>query len=64
MATRGDIVTVPAGTYGNKINKKAEIEYLKEAFLDKREEEHFPEYSQRAWGTGDDDIGDTYIEVD
>lgn len=64
LATRGDIVTVPAGTYGNKINKKAEIEYLKEAFLDKREEEHFPEYSQRAWGTGDDDIGDTYIEVD
>ena len=27
LATRGDIVTVPAGTYGNKINKKAEIEY-------------------------------------
>lgn len=64
LATRGEVVTVPAGTYGNKINKKAEIEYLQEAFLKKKKEEHVPEYSQRAWGTGEDDIGDTYIEVD
>lgn len=64
LATRGDVVTIPAGTYGNKINKKAEIEYLLEAFSEKRVEEHVPEYSQRAWGTDGDDIGDTYIEVD
>ena len=40
------------------------MDWTDNPFLDKREEEHFPEYSQRAWGTGDDDIGDTYIEVD
>ena len=62
--TRGDTVIVPAGTYGNKIDKKAEIEYLMEAFAAKKEEVHTPVYSQRAWGEGEDDIGDTYIEVD
>lgn len=64
QATRGDIVTVPAGTYGNKIDKKAETEYLMEAFAAKKEEIRTPVYSQRAWGEGEDDIGDTYIEVD
>lgn len=63
-ATRGDMVMVPAGTYGNKINQKAEIEYLEEAFLKKKEEVHTPVYSQKAWGEGEDDIGGTYIEVD
>lgn len=64
QSTRGDIVTVPAGTYGNKIDKKAETEYLMEAFASKKEEVRTPVYSQRAWGEGEDDIGDTYIEVD
>ncbi|MBD5542862.1 MAG: L,D-transpeptidase family protein [Lachnospiraceae bacterium] len=64
QTTRGDVVVVPAGTYGNKIDKKAEIEYLMEAFAQKKEEVHTPAYSQRAWGEGEDDIGDTYIEVD
>lgn len=63
-ATRGEIVIVPAGTYGNKLDQKKEAEYLKEAFLAKRVEEHEPIYSQRAWGRGENDIGDTYIEVD
>ena len=64
MATRGEMVTIPAGTYGNKIDKKAEIEYLTNAFLNKKTEEHTPAYSQKAWKEGLDDIGDTYIEVD
>lgn len=64
QATRGDTVVVPAGTYGNKIDKKAEIEYLTDAFANKVTEEHTPKYSQKAWGEGEDDIGETYIEVD
>ena len=64
LATRGEYVTVPAGTYGNKIDKKKELEYLKEAFLAKKKERHIPVYSQKAWGNAADDIGNTYIEVD
>lgn len=64
QATRGEIITVEGGTYGNKMNRTAEKEYLKKAFLEKREEIHIPEYTQEAWLQGKDDIGQTYIEVD
>lgn len=63
-ATRGEIVTVEGGIYGNKLNRKAEIKYLTEAFLNGRREIHEPEYIQKAWKQGKDDIGDTYVEVD
>lgn len=63
-ATRGEQVVVPAGTYGNKLDQKKELEYLMAAILTGTKEEHEPIYSQRAWGTGENDIGDTYIEVD
>lgn len=63
-ATRGDIVTVKGGTYGNQIDREAEKEYLLNAFLDKRREVHEPLYLQTAVCQGRDDIGDTYIEVD
>ena len=63
-ATRGDIVTVEGGIYGNEIDRKAEKEYLFAAFLEKRNEIHVPFYKQMARKQGKDDIGDTYIEVD
>lgn len=63
-ASRGEFVTVPAGTYGNKLDQKQEIEYLTSAIASGTVEEHEPIYSQRAWGIGENDIGDTYIEVD
>lgn len=63
-ATRGVIVTVEGGIYGNKIDRDAEVEYLTEAFADKRHEVHEPVYSQKAWAQGKNDIGNTYIEVD
>lgn len=63
-ATRGEIVTVEGGIYGNKIDRKAEKEYLLNAFLAKKKEEHEPTYLQMAARQGKDDIGDTYIEVD
>jgi len=64
QTTRGDIVVVPAGTYGNKLDQEKEKEYLLQALLDGKKENHEPIYLQRAWGRGDDDIGSTYIEVD
>lgn len=63
-ATRGETVTVEGGTYGNKMDRSAETEYLKEAFLAHRTETHEPAYTQKALVQGKDDIGDTYIEVD
>ena len=63
-ATRGTIVTVEGGTYGNKIDRDAEVEYLTEAFADGRQEIHEPVYIQKAWAQGKNDIGSTYIEVD
>ncbi|MDE6185653.1 MAG: L,D-transpeptidase/peptidoglycan binding protein, partial [Lachnospiraceae bacterium] len=63
-ATRGELVTVKGGTYGNKIDREAEKEYLLNAFLDKRREVHEPLYLQTAVCQGRNDIGDTYIEVD
>ena len=63
-ATRGDIVKVEGGIYGNLIDREAEKEYLLDAFLQKKAEIHTPVYSQMARKQGLDDIGDTYIEVD
>lgn len=64
LSTRGDLVTVEGGLYGNKIDKKAEVDYLTQAFHDKKNEVHRPVYTQEAWEQGKEDIGSTYIEVD
>lgn len=64
QATRGELVTVGGGIYGNKINRDAEVAYLTEAFANRREEVHEPEYIQTAQAQGKNDIGDTYVEVD
>ena len=63
-ATRGDLVTVEGGIYGNKIDREAETVYLTEAFLSGRQEVREPEYTQKAWVQGRNDIGATYVEVD
>lgn len=64
QATRGDVVTISGGTYGNLIDRQAEKQYLYQAFLENRREVHEPSYLQEAKEKGRDDIGDTYIEVD
>ncbi len=63
-ATRGDVVTVEGGIYGNELDREAEKEYLLTAFLSRKKEIHQPVYTQMALHQGKDDIGDTYIEVD
>ena len=64
QATRGENVKVEGGIYGNRIDRKAEKEYLKQAFTEQREEMHVPSYIQEGRQQGKNDIGDTYIEVD
>lgn len=63
-ASRGEMITVEGGIYGNKIDREAEKEYLKAAFAGKADEIHTPRYIQTGWKQGRDDIGNTYIEVD
>lgn len=63
-ATRGELITVEGGIYGNKINCEAETAYLTEAFLEGRQEIHEPEYTQKALVQGRNDIGSTYVEID
>ena len=61
----GRKVIIHGGNYGNKINQKKEMAYLKEAFLNTKEESNrVPIYSKKAKYQGLNDIGDTYIEID
>ena len=62
--TRGDVIKVSGGSYGNKIDEKAEYEYLLDAFEHRKGGSRIPQYISEAKEKGIDDIGDTYIEVD
>lgn len=63
-ATRGEDVLVEGGTYGNKMDREKEKTYLYETVCQRKSEKHEPEYIQKAKSTGENDIGDTYVEVD
>lgn len=63
-STRGDMVVIDGGTYGNQLNVKKETQYLLEAFENKILEPRVPEYIHKALFQGKNDIGDTYIEID
>ncbi len=64
QSTRGDSVTIKGGTYGNKLDQKAEVQYLTQAFREHNESDRVPEYEKTAWKQGTNDIGSTYIEID
>lgn len=62
--TSGKIITLSGGSYGNKIDTKAEYNYLLNAFVNKESGNHSPKYISEAYKKGTDDIGNTYVEVD
>lgn len=64
QATRGEEVLIEGGTYGSQIDRSAEAEYLKQAFLEGKSETRIPKYTRETQVRGKDDIGDTYIEID
>ena len=64
QATRGDMVTIEGGTYGNQLDQKTETQYLLNAFLQNNQADRTPVYLKSAKKQGQDDIGDTYIEID
>ena len=61
--TTGKIVEVVGGNYGWKIDKNKEcdelINNIKSGKIIKKE----PLYIQKAWGTRENDIGNTYVEI-
>ncbi|MDE6365576.1 MAG: L,D-transpeptidase/peptidoglycan binding protein [Lachnospiraceae bacterium] len=63
-ATRGDLIKVSGGGYGNELDEEAEYAFLLNAFLNRQSGTRTPQYINEAWEKGSDDIGDTYIEVD
>lgn len=64
QATRGEAVEIEGGTYGTLIDRKAEIAYLKEAFMKNVQEIHIPAYEKEGYVRGQNDIGGTYVEID
>ena len=69
MSTRGDLITITNVTYGTKLDRDAEVEFLKEALQDPScfgtgKTEHIPTYESEPFVRGLDDLGNTYIEID
>lgn len=64
QTTGKGVITIEGGIYGNRLDQKAEIAYLTEAFEKKADEVHTPAYSQMGVKQGKNDVGSTYIEID
>lgn len=61
--TDGKVVTVEKGTYGTELDQKTEKKWLSEALAKRQSETHTPSYKREAYARGENDIGDTYIEI-
>lgn len=61
--TGGGEITLEKGNYGTQLDKKTEVEWLMEALTAGKSETHTPAYLREAYARGENDIGDTYIEV-
>ncbi len=61
--TGGGSITLEKGNYGTQLNRKAEAAWLSEALSERRSETHTPSYSREAYARGENDIGDTFIEI-
>lgn len=60
----GDLITIGGGDYGWVIDRQGEADQLVEDIKAGKSVEREPCYEQRAFNTGKDDIGDTYVEID
>ena len=71
QTTRGDLITISGGTYGNQIDQEAEVSFLMEYYGSPASQNessfsnvHVPVYKREAYVRGKKDILDTYVEVD
>lgn len=62
--SKGDTVTIGGGDYGWVIDKEAELEQLLKEVKNGEVTTREPVYSQTAVSHSQNDIGDTYIEID
>ena len=56
--------TISGGTYGSRVDTEGETQQLVSDLLSGEAVEREPVWSCEEWGTDNDGIGDTYIEVD
>lgn len=63
LTTAGKEVYLEKGTYGTELDREAEKAWLYEALQERRSETHVPAYKHEAWARGENDIGDTFIEI-
>lgn len=61
--TGGGTVTLEKGNYGTQLDRKAEAKWLGEALSERKNETHIPSYLREAYARGENDIGNTYIEI-
>ena len=61
--TGGGEITLEKGNYGTQLDKKTEIKWLSQALAERKSETHTPSYLREAYARGENDIGDTYIEI-
>ena len=61
--THGRTVSVSGGDYGTQIDTSEELDYLLDAIKNGTVENREPKYSQKAMASGENDIGNTYVEV-
>lgn len=64
VTTNGDTIKIGGGDYGWVIDKKGEAARIIEDIEKGESVTREPEYEQRAFVEGADDIGNTYIEID
>ncbi|BBF45366.1 ErfK/YbiS/YcfS/YnhG family protein [Lachnospiraceae bacterium KM106-2] len=59
----GSVIRIGGGNYGNRINYSQEVANVKNAILSGKNIDRAPKYVQKARVQGENDIGNTYIEV-
>ena len=62
--TNGETITIAEGAYGWWMNRPEETEALVELIRSGKSEERTPIYHAQAAQYGEDDIGDSYVEID
>ena len=63
VTTSGLTLTLPSGAYGWKTDRNAETEALIELILSGAVTEREPIYTSQGWVKGEDDIGNSYVEI-
>ncbi len=64
QTARGDTITIGGGDYGWVVDKDGETEQIIADLNGGVPVSREPVYEQTAWYQGEDDIGDTYVEID